>query len=69
MTYNIKDFKDLVTLIENTELTAKETQTIIYSTIGSMLEVGDNKAKMLSDLKAFWILWGNMPLSKRPIFI
>jgi hypothetical protein len=69
MTYNIKDFKDLVTLIENTELTAKETQKIVYCTIGSMLEVGDNKAKMLSNLKAFWLLWGNKALSDRPIFI
>jgi predicted transcriptional regulator len=64
---NIETFEQLISFIENNNISISEISKLCKETIDLYIVFYSDKAEVLKDLKQYWIEYGH--LKERPIFL
>ncbi|MBE0390192.1 hypothetical protein [Flavobacterium sp. PL002] len=64
----INSFDELINLLENNSFTDNQKVKIIQKCLQVYI-IADEHPNLINDLKSFWVKYGNLPLTSRPLFL
>lgn len=67
----INSFEDLIEVLETNNLSNKDAEEIVSKAIGvyTLMDLNKDKSNFINELKSFWKIYKNKPLTDRPIFL
>lgn len=65
----ISNWDELISFIEDRELTISEMNSIVQSSIGVLIVMSETKEEVIAALKAFRKEYGRKPRGERPVFL
>ena len=65
----INNFDELLTFLERKEVTSQHINELLIKSISVYCYGQDGKEEIIRQLKEYWVKFGHLPISRRPLFL